>query len=104
MNAVQKAMMRLREARLARAAFDREVADGVKTIEKNCKLIIDTVAAEYPVKTRDECVLLTDEQYAEYARKHFATQLALCYLIAKDLPQKSDGEPGFDDIPTNLEF
>jgi hypothetical protein len=104
MNAVQKAMMRLREARLARAAFDREVRDGVKTVEKNCKLIIDKVAQEYPLKSHDEMVLLDDSQYAEYARKHFATQLALCYLIAKDLPQRSDEEPDFDDIPTNLEF
>lgn len=104
MNVVQKAMMKLRAARLARAAFDRQVADGVKTVERNITLIIDKVAQEYPVKARDECVLMTDEQYVEYSQKHFATQLALMYLIVKDLPQGSDEEPDFDDVPTNLEF
>ena len=104
MSLVQDAMQKLRRARLARAAYDRAVADGMKTVEKNCKLIIDLVAQDYPVKSRDECVLLTNEEYTEYATKHFATQLALCYLIAKDLPHKPE-ENDFDDGPaTNLEF
>jgi hypothetical protein len=101
MNVVQKAMMKLRNARRARAVYDRQVRDGVKTVERNIQLIIDKVAQEYPVKTRDQCVLLTDEQYAEYAKKHFATQLALCFLIAKDLPQSEpDEEPDWDDAPS----
>jgi hypothetical protein len=93
MNAVQKAMMKLRAARASRAAFDRQVAEGVKRIETKCHMIVDQVAKEYPVKTRDECVLMTDEQYVEYARKHFATQLALMYLIAKDLPNAEPNDP-----------
>lgn len=105
-NIVQDALEKLRTARRARADYDRQVADGVKMFERNTGFLCDLVSQELPLKTRDECVLLTDEQYAQYSRKHFAQQLAVVIVIAREYGNQPDpeSEPDFDDMPTNLEF
>jgi uncharacterized metal-binding protein YceD (DUF177 family) len=100
MNIVQVALEKLRTARRARAAHDRQVADGVKRVDTKIRLILDKVAQELPLKSRDECVLLTDEEYSVYAQKHFNLQLSVAGTILLSLPQAEPEEADWDDAPS----
>jgi hypothetical protein len=101
MNIVQLALEKLRTARRARAAYDRQVADGVKAAQNKIELILDKVCAELPLKSRDECVLLTDEEYAVYAQKHFNLQLSVAGTIMLSLKAtEPDEEPDWDATPS----
>jgi hypothetical protein len=100
-NIVQAALEKLRAARVTRARFDKQVADGVKRVETNIQLILDKVAQELPLKDRDTCVLLTDSEYAEYARKHFGLQISVAATIMLNLQKtESDEEPDWDETPS----
>jgi hypothetical protein len=100
MNIVTLALHKLRNARRARAAYDRQVADGVKAAQTKIELVLDKVTQELPLKTRDECVLLTDEEYAVYAQKHFNLQLSVAGTIILSLPQAEPDEDDWDDVPS----
>jgi uncharacterized metal-binding protein YceD (DUF177 family) len=100
-NIVQATLEKLRNARRARAAYDRQVADATKAAQRKIELVLDKVMNELPLKTRDECVLLTDEEYAIYAQKHFTLQLSVAGTILLSLPQaESDAEPDWDGTPS----
>lgn len=99
MNIVQDALEKLRKARRSRAAHDRQLADATKSTERKIEMILDKVNAELPLKTRDECVLLTDEEYQIYAQKHFNLQLSVAGTIMLSL-HKEDDEDDWDDAPS----
>ena len=108
MNLVQAALDKLRKARIARADYDRKVREGTDRIARKIEMVLDQVHAEMPLKSRDEQILLTDEEYAEYARKHFALQLSVAGTILLSFKQDeldTEDDPDFrDDAPKDLEF
>lgn len=100
MNIVALALNKLRNARRARAAYDRQVADATKAAQNKIEMVLDKVCAELPLKTRDECVLLTDAEYQIYAQKHFNLQLSVAGTIMLSLHKEDDEEPDWDDAPS----
>lgn len=106
-NPVQDALEKLRRARKARADFDKKIKDGVAMFERNVSLLCDLVNDQMPLKSRDEQILLSDEEYAEYARKHFGLQLSVLLVLAQEASRKqTDAEESDfkDDLPKDLEY
>jgi hypothetical protein len=107
-NPVQDALEKLRRARKARADYDRKVKDGAAMFERNVNYLADLVNDQLPMKSRDECVLMTDEEYKNYCEGHFNLQLSVMALMAQDWCRKQDAKEEADDWkdfgPTNLEF
>lgn len=93
MNLVELTLEKLRKARRSRAAHDRQLADAAKSAQRKIELVLDKVCAELPLKDRDSCVLLTDDEYTEYTRKHFALQLSVAASIMLNLANTEPDDP-----------
>jgi hypothetical protein len=107
MNLIQRAALKLVEARRQRHAEQRLLKDREERRLANIALLIDQVAQQFPLKDRDSCVLLDDDQYRAYAEGHFAYQLSICLTAAAELIERAEQkeESDFrDDLPNDLEY